>query len=176
MQTRPSSQIMIVRCISVFNEVVVLKRPDAIVKAFPLLSEYPPMFNPRISALSLAILIFCFAPLNSVEAQSPAGRWRGDWTSGSTGHHGPMRVNIRPQSNGTYSARFSGRFFIVIPFTYRVDMVPAFPGSNHLVADKKLGPVMGSYRMQTVFGSQSMIGQFQAAGDNGAVQMTRVSR
>jgi len=87
-----------------------------------------------------------------------------------------MRANIRPQADGTYSARFSGRFFVVIPFTYRVDMVPAVQGSNQLVADKKLGPVLGSYRMQTVFGSQAMSGQFQAAGENGAVRMSRVSR
>ncbi len=134
------------------------------------------MFGPRISSLTLAILLFWFIPLCSATAQSPAGRWRGEWSSGSTGHQGPMRANIRPQSNRAYSARFSGRFFVVIPFTYRVDMVPAFPGSTQLVADKKLGPVMGSYRMQTVFGSQSMSGQFQAAGDNGTVQMRRVSR
>jgi hypothetical protein len=85
-----------------------------------------------------------------------------------------MRANIRPQSDGSYSARFSGRFFVVIPFTYRVDMHPAYPGSNQLVADKKLGPVMGSYRMQTTFGSQSMNGQFQAAGDEGSVQMKKI--
>ncbi len=107
-------------------------------------------------------------------AQSPAGRWRGEWTSRSTGHHGPMRANIRPQPNGTYSARFSGRFLVVIPFTYRVDMVPVYPGSHQLIADKKLGPVMGNYRMQTSFGPQSMSGQFQAAGDQGKVRMTRV--
>lgn len=126
--------------------------------------------------LGLAIVSILVSAERSSHAQSPAGRWRGEWTSGSTGHHGPMRASIRPQSDGTYSARFSGRFFVVIPFTYRVDMVPASPGSNRLVADKKLGPIMGSYRMQTHFGSQSMSGQFQAAGDKGTVQMTRTSR
>ncbi len=164
---------MIVRCISVFNEVDVLKRHHAIVKA-PLFSfKLPTMFYPRISILTSAILFFGFAPLTSVEAQSPAGRWRGEWSSGSTGHHGPMRANIRPKADGTYSARFFGRFFVVIPFTYRVDMVPVVPGSDQLVADKKLGPVLGSYRMQTNFGSQSMSGQFRAAKDTGSVSMRR---
>jgi hypothetical protein len=127
---------------------------------------------------TLIILMFFASALPNLEsralAQSPAGRWRGEWTSASTGHRGPMRATIRPQGNGTYSARFSGRFFVVIPFTYRVDMVPAYPGSNQLVANKKLGPLMGSYRMQTNFGSQSMSGQFQAAGDQGAVRMRRI--
>jgi len=134
------------------------------------------MKHKRIPLLVLFLSVSLANLQNQANAQSPAGRWRGEWTSGSTGHRGPMRANIRPKSNGTYSARFSGRFFVVIPFTYRVDMAPAYPGSNHLVADKKLGPVMGSYRMQTTFGTQSMGGQFQAAGDHGSVQMTRTSR
>jgi hypothetical protein len=128
----------------------------------------------RIPILILLLWVSWATMETPVNAQSPAGRWRGQWTSGSTGHHGPMRATIRPQRNGTYSARFTGRFFVVIPFTYRVDMVPAYPGSNQLVADKKLGPVMGSYRMQTTFGSQSMNGQFQAAGDEGSVQMKKI--
>jgi hypothetical protein len=104
--------------------------------------------------------------------QSPAGRWRGEWTSQSTGHHGPMRANIRDQRDGTYSARFSGRFFVVIPFTYRVDLVPT--GWGGFKAEKQLGPIMGSYRMQTQFGSDAMGGSFQAAKDIGAVNMVRV--
>jgi hypothetical protein len=134
------------------------------------------MITRRISCFLLFASAFLVNLENQAAAQSPAGRWRGEWTSSSTGHRGPMRANIRPQSDGTYSARFSGRFFVVIPFTYRVDMVPTYPGSHQLIADKKLGPIMGSYRMQTNFGSQSMSGQFQAAGDHGAVRMTRVSR
>ncbi len=105
-------------------------------------------------------------------AQSPAGRWRGEWTSQSTGHHGPMRANVRPQNDGTFSARFSGRFFVVLPFTYRVDLVPT--GWGGYSADKKLGPIMGSYRMQTQFGANAMTGSFQAAKDIGAVEMRRI--
>ena len=130
---------------------------------------------PQICFSLVLILAFSTILAAQATAQPPTGRWRGEWTSGSTGHHGPMRANIRPKSDGTYSARFSGRFFVVIPFTYRVDMVPVYPGSNQLVADKKLGPILGSYRMQTHFGSQSMSGQFQAAGDQGSVQMKRTS-
>jgi hypothetical protein len=104
--------------------------------------------------------------------ESPAGRWRGQWVSRPTGHQGPMRANIRPNGDGTYSARYSGRFFVVLPFTYRVDLIPTGHGSY--VAEKKLGPLLGSYRMQTQFGSQSMSGSFQAAKDVGTVRMNRI--
>ena len=87
-----------------------------------------------------------------------------------------MRVNIRPQVDGTYSARFTGRFFKVIPFSYRVDLVPTGYDASSLVARKRLGPVLGSYAMQASFGSQYMNGSFQAGGDRGSISMKRVSR
>jgi hypothetical protein len=105
-------------------------------------------------------------------AQSPSGRWRGEWTSRSTGHSGPMRANIRPNGDGSYSARFSGRFFVVFPFTYRVDLQPT--GWGNYSAEKKLGPLLGSYRMQTSIRGNSLTGSFQAAKDLGAVNMHRV--
>ncbi len=132
----------------------------------------------QLTARTPFTLLFFFAAwilLDVTQAaygQSPVGRWRGEWTSQSTGHHGPMRANIRDQHDGTYSARFSGRFFVVIPFTYRVDLVPS--GWGGFTAEKQLGPIMGSYRMQTQFGTDGMAGQFQAAKDVGAVNMTRV--
>jgi hypothetical protein len=135
-----------------------------------------PMTGSRIQvrfALSFILLAFVGSNWgNPVNAQSPAGKWRGEWKSQSTGHQGPMRANIRPQGDGTYSARFSGRFFVVLPFTYRVDLVPT--GWGGYSANKELGPLMGSYRMQTQFGSGAMSGRFQAAKDVGAVEMSRV--
>ena len=83
-----------------------------------------------------------------------------------------MRADIRPRDDGAYSARFSGRFFAVVPFTYRVDLVPT--GWGGYSAYKKLGPLMGSYRMHTQFGADAMSGSFQAAKDVGAVEMSRV--
>ncbi|TWT93541.1 hypothetical protein [Neorhodopirellula pilleata] len=108
------------------------------------------------------------------QAASPAGRWKGEWSSPSSGHQGPMRANIRPNSNGTYSALFAGRFFKIIPFAYRVDLVPARDGSSGYVADKRLGPLLGSYKMQAQFSSHRMNGRFQAVGDQGSVRMKRL--
>ena len=127
------------------------------------------MFIRRIPFLFLVLFVTLLVFPASANAQSPAGRWRGEWISGTNGHHGPMRANIRPTANGTYSARFAGRFFVVIPFTYRAELVPTYPGSSVLTSEKQLGPILGSYRMQTNFGSHSMSGQFQAAKDHGTV-------
>ncbi|MFM8571821.1 MAG: hypothetical protein ACKOAU_09515 [Pirellula sp.] len=108
----------------------------------------------------------------------PQGVWRGKWRSESTGHSGPMRVVISPTSRGTYQARFTGRFAAVIPFAYRAELVPqASPdGTALLSSSKKLGPILGSYRMQTQIIGNSLSGGFQAAKDRGSIQMWRVGR
>ena len=106
----------------------------------------------------------------------PVGVWRGEWTSNSTGHRGPMRVVIREQNDGRYQARFSGRFLVVIPFMYRATLVPSSDPYGNVVLDanKRLGLGMGSYTMRTtVFGNQ-LQGSFSAARDRGTVTMRRV--
>lgn len=109
-------------------------------------------------------------------AEEPTGVWRGRWNSQSTGHSGPVRARIVAQPDGSYSARFSGRFAVVIPFTYRADLHPVdLPyGSTWLVSEKKLGPVLGSYRMQAIQTGDQFSADFHAGRDSGRFEMQRV--
>ncbi len=118
----------------------------------------------------------CFISEQDVFAGSPAGVYRGEWRSGSTGHRGPMRAVVQPRTDGTYQARFTGRFALVIPFTYKVTLQPTQDsyGNSYLTAEKPLGPILGSYRMTAQTNSSGLTGNFQAAGDNGSIQMKRV--
>ncbi|MFN4904477.1 MAG: hypothetical protein ACK5EO_03140 [Planctomycetota bacterium] len=111
-------------------------------------------------------------------AGNPQGEWKGRWQSQSTGHSGPMRVVISPTNRGTYQARFTGRFAAVIPFAYRAELVPqtSFDGKTVLTSSKKLGPILGSYQMQTKVSGNVLSGDFQAAGDRGSIMMRRVGR
>jgi hypothetical protein len=124
-----------------------------------------------VFALSILFVLASFC-----HAENPVGRWQGEWSSISTSHRGPMKADIRSNGDGTYSARFAGRFLVVLPFIYRVDLVPSPYDPSSFVASKRLGPLLGSYTMQISFGPQTMNGRFQAAGDYGAVNMRRVSR
>lgn len=128
-----------------------------------------------------AVFIGATAEWNPSEAQeihseSPQGTWKGQWVSQSTGHRGPMRVVISPTSNGTYQARFTGRFAAVIPFAYRAELIPQTTPDGRLIltSSKKLGPILGSYQMQTQVSGGILSGDFQAAGDRGSIQMQRV--
>ena len=109
---------------------------------------------------------------------NPQGHWKGRWQSQSTGHSGPMRVAISPTNRGTYQARFTGRFAAIIPFAYRTELVPQITqdGRTILTSSKKLGPILGSYQMQTQVSNNRLSGEFQAAGDRGSIQMRRIGR
>ena len=125
--------------------------------------------------LRSVVLIGLMLVTTSAFAESPPGVWKGKWTSQSTGHQGPMRVRITPQSDGNYNARFTGRFALVIPFTYRATMTPVACDDcgMTLVSSKTLGPVLGSYSMTArVSGNQLQAG-FKAAKDTGTFSMTR---
>jgi hypothetical protein len=125
----------------------------------------------------IVALVTCVSSLFSIfasqtQADSPTGRWRGQWHSQATGHHGSLNANIRPNSDGSYSARFYGRFAAVIPFTYKVDLQP--DGGGGYYSQKTLGPISGTARMDMNFGSSAMNGGYSAMRDHGGVSMNRV--
>lgn len=110
-------------------------------------------------------------------ADGPTRVYRGTWNSQSTGHSGPMRVRVTDRGNGQYDARFSGRFALVIPFTYSVSLSSTGCdecGGQGLVAHKRLGPILGSYDMSASMTASGLSGGFRAAGDTGTVSMHRV--
>jgi hypothetical protein len=127
-----------------------------------------------ISCFSLIAICSLSSP--QAFAQNPAGVYRGEWRSGSTGHRGPMRAVVQSTADGNYQARFSGRFALVIPFTYKVTLQPTVDanGSTYLTAEKPLGPILGSYRMTAQADPRGLTGNFQAAGDNGSIRMNRI--
>ncbi len=125
---------------------------------------------------SFVLAAICTIVSQQTFADSPAGVYRGEWRSSSNGHHGPMRAVVQPRTDGTYQARFTGRFALVIPFTYKVTLQPMQDefGNTILTANKPLGPILGSYQMTAQANECGLNGSFQAAGDNGSIQMNRV--
>jgi hypothetical protein len=129
-----------------------------------------------LTLATLFLTVSNFLTASNADASDPTGRWKGEWTSQSTGHRGPMRANIRQSQDGTYQARFSGRFAVVIPFTYKVQLHPRYDefGNVHLSASKPLGPLLGSYSMHAISSGSTLQGSFNAAKDVGAIKMNRI--
>jgi hypothetical protein len=86
-----------------------------------------------------------------------------------------MRARVVQHDNGQVDARFTGRFAAVIPFTYKVTMTPVQCDNcgMTLVANKKLGPLLGSYQMTARMQGGAFAANFQAAGDQGTFYLTR---
>ncbi len=104
----------------------------------------------------------------------PAGKWRGGWQSHTSGHHGPMHATVTPRSDGQYNARFTGRFALVIPFTYRVTMTPVEygPEGTTLVASRRL-PLLGIYNMTATVHGNRLDAAYTSKSDQGAFHMQR---
>lgn len=124
--------------------------------------------------IRVCILVTLLCLATSVTAQEPSGRWRGGWRSDTTGHRGPMRATITPRNDGRYDVRFTGRFALIVPFTYRVTMTPvaAGPCRTTLVATKQM-PIFGTYRMTATVSRNNFDASYTAKEDVGHFRMRR---
>ncbi len=88
-----------------------------------------------------------------------------------------MRAVVKENGKGSYDVRFTGRFAVIIPFTYKATLVPQYhpqSGTVQYHSSKYLGPILGSYTMNAAVDEPQFVGRFQAAGDTGSVRMQRV--
>ena len=110
----------------------------------------------------------------TANAFEPFGTYRGGWRSDTTGHEGPMRVKLTPRSDGTYRARFSGRFAKIIPFTYQTTMTPVDygPGYTKLFSSKQM-PLFGAYHTTAVVTPHHVDARYQSKRDHGSFSMSR---
>jgi hypothetical protein len=123
----------------------------------------------------LLLVLAASVSVSIASADEPTGRWKGRWSSGTTGHSGPMRARITPAGDGTYKAVFAGRFAGVIPFVYRADMQPMETWDGTVYVTEKKLPLLGSYRMNAIIPGSSFNANWSAAGDTGQVSMQRVA-
>ncbi len=126
------------------------------------------------TGLLAAILTACIAA--SACAQSPDGRgWKGEWVSETTGHHGPLKANVRPLSNGDYRVRYSGRFAKVIPFYYPATMRNAGTGPNgeiYLTNTTRM-PFFGTFHADAVLTGTTFDSQYTSKRDSGRFTLSR---
>ena len=125
-----------------------------------------------LSVCFLSIPLFFALCLSSTEAQaaSPEGRWRGGWSSESTGHKGTLRARVRPSGPDSYKAVFTGRFAVVIPFIYRADLKQV-PGTCDCYTSTKKLPLLGTYRMTANVSQNRLYAVFQGKKDKGVFQI-----
>lgn len=132
-------------------------------------------------AVSMALILLCTAPVRgqsvntTPSSESLSGAWSGGWHSQTTGHKGPLNADIRPSSNGNYSATFTGKFFKIIPFRYQMQLNVVSQNGNRmeLAGTKKLGPLMGYYSYRAVVQDGQLSASYRTKRDRGTFTLRR---
>lgn len=122
----------------------------------------------------MATLFAALGLAGSARAVDLSGSWSGYWISDSTGHRGPLRCNFTRLDDGTYQARFSGRFFKVIPFRYSVDLNVVQDGDTVILAgDQVLGRRLGTFHYDAEATCQEFVANYSSCKDQGRFVLTR---
>jgi hypothetical protein len=122
--------------------------------------------------LLLSLLLLALPVASIATATSPSGRWRGSWSSVTSGHEGPLRARIRPLDHDTYRAVFVGRFFKVIPFIYPATL-DRVPGTRNQYRSAQRLPLLGTYRMSAVVTPRRFHAEFRGPRDHGRFRLSR---
>jgi len=104
-----------------------------------------------------------------------SGRWTcGSWRSYCTGHHGKLKGVLERNCCGDYDARFTGTFFKVVPFLYRVtlNVVECRDGVVYFRGSKRL-PMLGTFCYEGHATSCSFQFHYTTKKDRGVFQMSR---
>lgn len=128
--------------------------------------------RPRTLAIAICGLTALSFAASHLQAASPAGQWRGSWSSQSTGHSGPLRAHIRPSGDDTYRALFVGRFAGVVPFVYPTRLKPV-PGTCDRYSSSQRLPFLGTYKMTATVTHNRFQATFQGRDDRGSFNMSR---
>lgn len=124
-----------------------------------------------VVALSIALF---FTSVAAAQEPSVSGSWSGYWISDANGHHGPIRATVRQVDATTYRATYRGRFAVVIPFRYAMNMtVVGSDGTATYLAGQQRLPLFGTFRYSATVTDTDFISTFNARRDSGRFVMTR---
>jgi hypothetical protein len=116
-------------------------------------------------------------------AQQPAappdltGHWTGHWESCKNGHHGPLSAQFCKTGDGCYEVVFRGRFLKVVPFRYATTLTVTGQDSDRVLmsAAKRLGPVLGSFRMDAEATAVEFTAHWSSREDHGLFVLRRTA-
>jgi len=103
-----------------------------------------------------------------------SGSWSGNWISDGSGHKGPMKAVFRSVGTDSYEVTFSGRFFKVIPFRYKVTLMVTGKDGDKLIltgSQKLLG--FGTFEYSALADNGSFMANYSSKKDNGRFELYR---
>jgi hypothetical protein len=134
---------------------------------------------PYISLLALLGLLPLIPVTHAAEpaaACSPGitGHWRGNWESGTRGHHGPIAARFTQLDECHYLVHFHGRFAKAIPFYYTATLtVSGYSDGKIVLTSSAQLPIFGTFQCTAWVDAKCFEARYSAADDEGVFRMYR---
>jgi hypothetical protein len=123
--------------------------------------------------LAIAFLLVLSIGASAAEPNL-SGRWRGRWSSESSGHSGPLNARFRQTGCDEYRVVFTGRFLAIVPFRYAetlhvtgsADGVVYLAGSSRLLG-------FGTFSFDAAATGNAFNATFSSRRDRGQFNLAR---
>jgi len=125
---------------------------------------------------TLASLIIFAGTLFAVQPATSAdlsGRWAGHWENNNNPHKGPLRANLKKINSDQYRATFSGRFFKVIPFRYKVTLDVVEEGPSYVRMSGRSRAGRQSYQYTATSTGNSLVTHYSSKRYQGKFVLKR---
>jgi hypothetical protein len=122
----------------------------------------------------LCVFTFASASVRAAEPVDLSGKWRGTWVSCKDGHHGTLNARFCKISDMCYEVRFSGTFFVAVPFCFTVNLqvTGEQDGKVFLSGSHRL-PLFGTFHFDGVATQCEFTATYTSCDDNGKFNLCR---
>jgi hypothetical protein len=135
----------------------------------------------RSHVVSLFVFaVVLLAPAAGLRAAEPAcpvdlsGKWHGNWKSCETGHHGPLNATFCKINDACYQVRFTGRFFVALPFRFTVNLeVTEEEGGRVFLSGSPRLPLFGTFHFDAVATECEFTATYCSRNDRGRFTLCR---
>ena len=119
--------------------------------------------------------ILMAAQANAGELENLSGNWAGPWNSEISGHQGPLKAKITVAGEDVVKARFTGRFFKVVPFKFNVtlNVTSQKDGVTKLSGKEDLGRALGTYHYDVTYKANEFVAKYHTDKDKGVFQVRK---
>jgi hypothetical protein len=134
----------------------------------------------KVIVSSLAVLYVLAGLAGRARAAEPvdlSGKWKGDWVSCTTGHHGTLCARFHKISDTCYRVHFSGTFFTVVPFYFSVNLTAGDQGDGTVVLSGAPHlPLFGTFQFAAVASACDFHATYETQRDAGRFTLHRGGR
>ena len=130
-----------------------------------------------VCTITLGVLLTMAGPHLPAGTPDPvnlSGHWHGYWASCQTGHRGRLRARFCKIDANCYEVRFSGTFFVAIPFSFKVHLraTEQQDGTVLLSGAPRL-PLFGTFHFAAVATNHDFSANYWTRKDQGQFNLER---